>query len=66
MAHQRQQIFSNVLRNLQQERCGAVRVPDSLAHRAGSLLSTSVTMPPPASRAFVAAGGIVTFARSTT
>jgi len=34
----------------------------SLAHRADSPVATSVTMPPPASRTFVAARRIVTFA----
>lgn len=37
----------------------------SLAHRAGAAIASSVTMPPPASRAFVAARRIVTFASST-
>jgi hypothetical protein len=32
----------------------------SLAHRAGVAIASSVTMPPPASRAFVAARRIVT------
>lgn len=37
----------------------------SLVHRDGVTIASSVTMPPPASRAFVAVRRIVTFASST-